>query len=91
MQVDLNQITKEVRDRTDVPLEEVRKYAKYMFGKVTSTMEEGQYKSIGLQYLGTFKAMPARLGHLLDKGIDIGEHGRAIVEQYRKSKDENNK
>jgi hypothetical protein len=84
MLVDLNQISKEVRDRTDVPLEEVNKYAKYMFKTVTDTMEKGKYESISLQYLGTFRALPARLSFLAEEGVDIGEHGRAIVEQYRK-------
>jgi hypothetical protein len=90
MLLDLNQLTKEVRDTTGIPLEEVRSYAKFMFKFIVDTMEKGDYESVSLQYLCTFKALPARLHHLEEKGIKITDTGKAIVEQYRRKKNENN-
>lgn len=86
MKTDLTEITKEVRDKTGVDLETVRKYSRFMFKIVADTMKAGAYESIGLQYLGTFHVKDARLWGLHDKGVDIGEKGRKRVEQFRKDK-----
>lgn len=91
MLTDLTELTKEVRDETGVELDKVRSYSRFMFKMVSDTMKAGEYESVSLQYLGKFHVKPARLLGLVEKGVVLNEKGTAIVEQFRKNRDEYNR